>query len=124
MSSSTFASCFPDFTNDPVALNAAAFDLKSKFGVDVGTPPTVSAVEIALVALMVDRTVAEIEGDPDGMGYAIKTDAQQAALLNLAPIDPVTHEPLQQPPRWVDITLGIPYSPNAATEAMVTEAKE
>lgn len=124
MSTSAFAVNFPDFVNNEAARIAAASDLKIKFGIDVGTPPAAAAVEIALVALMSDRTENELEGDPKTMGYAGKTDAEQAILLNQAPSDPITHEPLQLPPRWVDITIGIPFAPNGASEAMVAEAKE
>ena len=124
MSTSAFAENFPDFATNDQARVSSANILKERFGVDVGMPPTASAVETALVALMADHTAEEIASDPTSIGYAGKTDAQQAALLNQSPVDPVTGEVIGLPRWYVTVIGDVPSSPNRATEAMVVEAKE
>jgi len=61
----------------------------------------------------------EITNDPLVLGYAGKTDAEQAALMMAtSEVDSST-----LPCRWHDLSVLYTFAPNEINEAMVTEAK-
>lgn len=71
----------------------------------------------------------ELQNDPQGLGYAGKTDAEIAALLNNPWIEQIPAipgpgtVPVTRPPRIFQIWLGIAYAPNAVDANDVAEFK-
>lgn len=115
-----------------VDADALAVDSKALGKVKVTTPykkedvefysDDVSAFE-SITARMYEAIKTEVENDPKEMGYAGKSAAEIADLLNQSftekesPLD--TYPPA---PRISMIFVGIPFAPNAVDEALVERA--
>lgn len=77
---------------------------------------SLNALTVHLQQLAGDLLKEEIQADPLAIGYAGKTDAQIADLLNTS-IDPNTYGS-----RLNTIWRGLPYAPNQITAADVNAA--
>ena len=72
---------------------------------------------------LINRVKEEIDKDPEGVGYAGKTDAEIAALLNSNVVKIRQVEDIQTSP-MNRILAGLGSAPNTVTDAEVAVAKQ
>lgn len=102
----------------------------AKLGVTL--PPRVDTraeLRAAIRLVCRQRLRDELQNDPMGLGYAGKTDAEVAALLNNPWIEQIPANPgpgtvaITRPPRIFQIWLGVAFAPNAVDENDVAELR-